>query len=79
MGLKSIVKEFELAFNRLPTKQEIIAGILFQLKEVRELLEDLPDGPAPYPQQSAPGMLNVGPISDIEWDFMSRLLKENEE
>lgn len=61
-------------FGRLPTKQEMVAGVLFELREVRDFIRTLPDGPAPTPMQTFPGMLNVGPVSDAEVDGMREFM-----
>jgi hypothetical protein len=76
-ALQEIREEYQRIWQRDPTRQEIVAGILFSLSEVRVFVRSLDDGPAPAAMQSVPGMRNVGPIDDEEWEGL-RLFTNDE-
>ncbi len=76
---KTIRAQFNEAFERDPTKQEMVAGIMFEFGRLRSIIATLPDGPAPAPTQTAPGMLNVGPMSDVEWGALADFVALDEQ
>lgn len=45
VALWDVLDEFRTKLGRLPTKQEMLAGVLFGLPELRKLMGTLPDGP----------------------------------
>jgi len=73
-----IREEFRRDLDRLPTKQEMVAGLLFSLPDLREFIATQPDGPAPAAMQTFPGMLNVGPVTDAEVEGMRRFMEEDD-
>jgi hypothetical protein len=44
---EKIGKQFEDGLQRPPTKQEMIAGVLFEFAPLRRYMDTLKDGPAP--------------------------------
>lgn len=79
LAMEEIRQDFQAAHQRDPTKQEVLAGALFSLGAVRSFAYKMEDGPAPAPQQTAPGMLNVGPLSDAEWTGLGAFMAEVED
>lgn len=70
-ALNRVAAEFNAAWGRNPTRQEIVAGVLFSMLPVREFAATLEDGPATPPEQ-VPGLLNVVPLADAAAAYLAR-------